>query len=125
MLLSDITVNEFSSDTPAKFVYSAGGELLFEEREQWTDSCNFLALKDGVIIGYDRNHKTAKALEKEGFKVIKAEDLNRQLREECLTGKTADEVLTGDTLILLDSHELSRARGGAHCMSQPILRDKI
>ncbi|HEY2583482.1 MAG TPA: arginine deiminase family protein [Mucilaginibacter sp.] len=30
-----------------------------------------------------------------------------------------------NTLILMPSSELSRARGGFHCMSMPLLRDKI
>ena len=30
-----------------------------------------------------------------------------------------------NTLILLPSAELSRARGGSHCMSMPLLRDSL
>ncbi|HEY9047051.1 MAG TPA: arginine deiminase family protein, partial [Ohtaekwangia sp.] len=30
-----------------------------------------------------------------------------------------------DTLILMPSAELSRARGGFHCMSMPLLRDNL
>ncbi|MDP5139259.1 MAG: arginine deiminase family protein, partial [Spirosomaceae bacterium] len=30
-----------------------------------------------------------------------------------------------NTIILLPSAELSRARGGSHCMSLPILRDTL
>ncbi|MGG2382945.1 arginine deiminase family protein [Salmonella enterica] len=30
-----------------------------------------------------------------------------------------------DTLILLPSAELSRARGGSHCMSMPLLRAQM
>jgi len=30
-----------------------------------------------------------------------------------------------DTLILMPSAELSRARGGFHCMSMPLLRDDL
>lgn len=124
-VLADISINELGSKNPAKFVYSAGGELLFEEREQWTDSCNFLALGEGVVMGYDRNRKTTAALEKEGFEVVGVETFNRRVREVVLSGKDPFEVFNGDTLILLNSHELSRARGGSHCMSQPILRDSL
>jgi arginine deiminase len=35
-------------------------------------------------------------------------------------GAKLDDVITGDTLILLPSAELSRARGGTHCMSMPL-----
>ena len=124
-LLSDISKNDLKTKDATKFVYSAGGESLFEEREQWTDSCNFLALQDGIIIGYDRNFKTTEALIKEGFDVIKASDLNIKFREACSKNQPLESVVNKDTLILLDSNELSRARGGAHCMSQPILRDEL
>ena len=124
-LLSDVTTHDLLSKSDARFVYSAGGEPLFEEREQWTDSCNFLALRDGVIIGYDRNTKTTEALKNVGFEVIRAADLNIKFREACSQKEGIERVITGDTLILLDSYELSRARGGAHCMSQPILRDEL
>lgn len=123
--LSDISINELNSRRPASFVYSAGGELLFEEREQWTDSCNFLALGEGLIVGYDRNRKTTAALEKEGFEVIGVQAFNRRVRETVLAGKDPFEAFKGDTLVLLNSYELSRARGGSHCMSQPILRDSL
>lgn len=124
-LLDDISVNDLGSTEATQFVYSAGGELLFEEREQWTDSCNFLALEDGIIMGYDRNYKTANALREAGFNIIKVEELNKLFRETSLNGGSMDEVLKPDTLILLNSHELSRARGGSHCLSQPILRDVL
>ena len=124
-LLSDISENELGATDKTEFVYSAGGAPLMEEREQWTDSCNFLALKDGVNLGYDRNHMTAKALAEKGFTVVGVKELNKRYREASLAGLDTDQVLKGDTLILLESHELSRARGGAHCMSQPIVRDTL
>ncbi len=100
-------------------ILSAGGEFPYNEREQWTDSCNFLALRDGVIVGYDRNTMTAEEFKKKGFNVIKSGDFIKEME----SGKAFSEVITGDTLILLPSSELSRARGGTHCMSMPLLRD--
>ena len=92
----------------------------YDSREQWTDSCNLLALKDGVVVGYDRNDKTIESFKENGFNVVKVQDLIQDLE----SGKVEAETLT-DTLILMPSAELSRARGGFHCMSLPILRDAV
>ncbi|NLR90220.1 arginine deiminase family protein [Flammeovirga agarivorans] len=119
-LLNDISVNDLKSESPTKFIYSGDNEFPHGRREQWTDSCNVLALKEGVVIGYDRNDKTSNGFKKQGMNVIKAADLLDQLIKE--------EVHPNDisnTLILLPSAELSRARGGSHCMSMPILRDHL
>ncbi|RZL56506.1 MAG: amidinotransferase, partial [Pedobacter sp.] len=91
-----------------------------DSREQWTDSCNLLAIKEGVVLGYDRNDKTVEAFKAAGFNVVDVKDLIQDLE----SGKVDTETIT-DTLILMPSAELSRARGGFHCMSLPILRDEL
>ncbi len=63
-------------------------------QEQWTDANNLLALEPGVVVSYDRNTITNALLEKAGI-----------------------EVLT------IPSAELSRGRGGTHCMTCPITRE--
>ena len=104
-----------------KVIYSGGNVFPFSEREQWTDSCNVVALKEGVVIGYDRNERTSDELRnKLGFKVVKAEDLVAEFENGTLKPEDVEK-----TLILLPSTELSRARGGSHCMSMPLLRDAI
>ncbi len=120
-LLRNISIEDFGiAEDEVKIIYSGNNVFPFDEREQWTDSCNLLALKDGVVVGYDRNEETFKAFEAKGFKIIKAKDLFEKFDRKELT---PDEV--HDTLIVLPSAELSRARGGAHCMSMPLLRDNI
>ncbi|MBS1530337.1 MAG: amidinotransferase, partial [Bacteroidetes bacterium] len=57
-LLSDISENDLNSGKKTKFIYSGNDKFPFDAREQWTDSCNLLALKEGVVLGYDRNEKT-------------------------------------------------------------------
>jgi arginine deiminase len=57
-LLIDISENDLGSKEKVKFIYSGNNEFPFDAREQWTDSCNLLALKEGVVLGYDRNDKT-------------------------------------------------------------------
>jgi len=103
---------------PVEFIYSGNNKFPFGAREQWTDSCNLLALKDGVVIGYDRNDKTLEAFRSKGFRTVRAKDL----LEEFEAGVSSPETIQ-NTFIMLPSAELSRARGGSHCMSLPILRD--
>ncbi|HEY4876846.1 MAG TPA: arginine deiminase family protein, partial [Puia sp.] len=50
-LLIDISENDLSSKEKVKFIYSGNNEFPFDAREQWTDSCNLLALKEGVVLG--------------------------------------------------------------------------
>ncbi len=119
-LLTDISQNDLGAKEEVKFIYSGNNEFPFGEREQWTDSCNLLALKDGVVIGYDRNDKTLEAFKSAGFNVIKAADLLEKFEKDELSPDTIT-----DTYIMLPSSELSRARGGSHCMSMPIFRDEL
>jgi arginine deiminase len=64
-----------------------------DEREQWADAANVLALRPGVVIAYDRNVTTNDALERNGI-----------------------------TVLPTPSAELSRGRGGPRCLSCPLLR---
>ena len=119
-LLSDISENDLQSTKKTKFIYSGNGAFPYDAREQWTDSCNLLAVKEGVVLGYDRNDKTVEAFKKKGFEAIKVTDLLQKFENNEL-----DPQKMKDTLILMPSSELSRARGGFHCMSMPLFRDKV
>ncbi len=119
-LLVDISKTDLHSEEEVKIIFSGNNEFPYSAREQWTDSCNLLALKEGVVLGYDRNDKTTQAFKDNGFSVIYAKDLIAQLE-----AGTMDVNTINDTIILMPSAELSRARGGFHCMSMPLLREKI
>jgi arginine deiminase len=119
-LLTDISKNDLDCGGRVKFIYSGNNEFPYDAREQWTDSCNLLALREGVVLGYDRNDKTVEAFKENGFSVIAADELIPQLEKGIIQ---ADSMK--DTLILMPSAELSRARGGFHCMSMPLLRDDL
>lgn len=73
-----------------------GGDVIASAREQWNDGSNTLAIAPGVVVTYDRNYVSNTLLREHGIEVI--------------------EVL---------SSELSRGRGGARCMSMPIVRKDI
>ena len=95
-----------------------GADALAQQREQWTDGANTLALAPGVITLYDRNIATADELSRRGWRVITAEDVLLGREEVNLDG-------TGKTCLLLASNEISRARGGPHCLSHPLERDEV
>ena len=119
-LLYDISKTDLDCKEEIKFIFSGNNEFPYNAREQWTDSCNLLALKEGVVLGYDRNDKTSEAFQEAGFKIVYGKDLIQQFEDGTVK---PDEIK--DTLILMPSAELSRARGGFHCMSMPILRESL
>ena len=119
-LLADISTNDLNCTEKVKFIFSGNNQFPFDAREQWTDSCNLLALKEGVVLGYDRNDKTVEAFRNAGFNIVHVETLLEQLENGEVTPDSLE-----DTLILMPSAELSRARGGFHCMSMPLLREDI
>ncbi|HVW97565.1 MAG TPA: arginine deiminase family protein [Mucilaginibacter sp.] len=119
-LLASVSEKDLGSKEKTEFIYSGGDIFPYNSREQWTDSCNLLALKEGVVLGYDRNDKTIEAFKEKGFAIIKVADLLKQFENNELKPEDMQ-----DTLILMPSAELSRARGGFHCMSMPLQRDMI
>lgn len=98
-----------------KLVPCGSGLYPFDEREQWTDGCNFVAIKPGVAIAYERNTYTIKAFKEIGFSSISAKRLSN-FDAKLLLERTEK------TIITIPSSELSRARGGPHCMTMPISR---
>jgi arginine deiminase len=69
-------------------------------------------------LGYDRNDRTDKAFREAGFSIVTVQDLLQDLDQGKISPEQIDK-----TLILMPSAELSRARGGFHCMSMPLCRD--
>lgn len=103
-------------DAEMEFIFSGNGISPYQEREQWTDGCNLVSIKPGVAITYDRNVRTMQALQAHGYQAMPADHF--------LSDAVNPEKVE-NTIIQIPSSELSRARGGSHCMTLPIKRDYI
>ncbi len=77
-------------------VVETGGNRYQQEREQWDDGNNVVAIEPGVVIAYERNTYTIARMRAAGVEVIE-----------------------------IEGFELGKGRGGGHCMTCPILRDGI
>jgi len=114
----DFFINEVNAST--NFIFAGNGQSPYQEREQWTDGCNLVALRPGIGITYDRNPRTAIALKAAGYDIIHAREFLNGIQDGSIDAETIEK-----TIITIDSGELSRARGGSHCMTCPLVRDLI
>jgi arginine deiminase len=105
---------------PMEPIPCGGNDAVAQQREQWTDGANAFAVSPGVIFLFDRNRRTATELERRGFEIVEAEQLLLGQRE-----LNIEDPDVGRVCILLKSHEISRARGGPHCLIHPLVRDDL
>ncbi|MBX4173322.1 arginine deiminase [Weissella viridescens] len=77
-------------------IETGNGDPINAAREQWNDGSNNLAIAPGEVVTYDRNYISIQLMREHGITVHE-----------------------------IKSSELSRGRGGARCMSQPLWRDEL
>jgi arginine deiminase len=81
---------------PELRVIETGGDEYQQEREQWDDGNNVVALEPGVVVAYERNTYTIAKMREAGIEVI-----------------------------TIEGFELGKGRGGGHCMTCPLERDPL
>jgi len=101
-------------DMPIEPVFCGGDKRTLQEREQWASGCNFVTIRPGLILSYQRNEATLSELQRMGFRIVSGTSF--------LTGQ--DRIGDGDrAAITFEGAELVRAGGGPRCMTLPTRRD--
>lgn len=105
-----------------EIVPCGGTDPLHQEREQWTDGANAIAVAPGHVVLYARNTHTIEALSRYGFGEVGLSVVQPP-------SERADRIAGGmarpRTVFSFTGSELSRARGGGRCLTMPLQRASL
>ncbi|MBX7083382.1 MAG: hypothetical protein K1X88_29515 [Nannocystaceae bacterium] len=116
----DVLREEFGRDV--ELVPCGGRDPLFQEREQWTDGANAVAVSPGHILLYARNTNTIDILAEHGFEQFR---LGVVVPPEQRAAIVREGMARPRTLFTFTGGELSRARGGGRCLTMPLQREAV
>lgn len=106
-----------------KLAPCGGQQPLHQEREQWTDGANAVCVAPGKIILYSRNvHTISSLVEDHGFRQVRLSAVQSPEERRSLLAKG---YASRRTVFTFSGSELSRARGGARCLTMPIHREGV
>jgi len=101
------------------FIKCGGDDPVSQFREQWTDGANLFAMAPGVVLGYGRNTETFRAMKAHGYKHMNQYEFVEEYKGKGISPDNSEKIA-----VSFEGHELCRGRGGARCMTLPILRSK-